>query len=318
MSDNLIMPSDWPEDFKHDLERLSNLDGPVHPFIDHDSDRDGPNDADPSDTSGDSGAVFDLFDPAFFGIDSADWPVDAVDDKDALDRPSIDPQKFDQAEKKYLSFARKREGRQALKKITVDDFDTREERVSFLAVEKHKTDLFGHKSSLEKRKTAIEWFFCHADDDGLTFPACCSLLDSRPDVLRLRIHYEFWLRWMIFAEEFPFMTVPVPEIIRGEVMYNAGINGVEVAQEAWMQPGLTTETLLMRSAGVSSYNQVPSDYKKALDILESNYSMSVQHEAWYLTGRNPLLQRLDQEKVRGRSIAGVSVHWSKLFYTPKS
>lgn len=317
MTNPSFYPEDFIEEFKHDLERLNKLDRPVHPFDSDGGSCAGTADdlvSDEGDTSGDN---VDLFNPAFFGIDAADWPVDLVDDQDAVDRSSLDIAKLDQAEKRYLPFARKREGRQALKKITVDDFDTREERISFLAIEKHKTDLFGHKATAQNRKTAIEWFFCHADDGGLTFNTCANFLDSRPDVLRLRIHYEFWLRWMIFTEEFPFMTVPVPELMRGEILYHSNMQGIEVAQEAWLQPGLSTEALLIKASGVASYKEVPTEYKKALDLLESVYLLSVQHEAWYLTGRNPLLQRLDLEKERGRAITGTSMHWSRLFFTPK-
>lgn len=317
MTDLSIYPESFNQEFKHDLECLSKLDRPIHPF-DRDDRSDSSVDDDlVTDESNHPGDSFDIFDPAFFGVDAADWPVDSLDDQDAVDRSPLDFKKLDQAEKRYLPFARKREGRQALKKITIEDFDSREERIAFLAVEKHKSDLFGHKASSQNRRAAIEWFFCHADDGGLTFNVCADLLDSRPDVLRLRIHYEFWLRWMVFSEEFPFMTVPIPEIIRGEILYNSNMHGVEVAQEAWLQPGLSTDALLMKASGVSSVKDVPLEYKKAIDFLESCYILSVQHEGWYLTGRNPLLQRLDQEKAQGRNIAGTSIHWSRLFFTPK-
>ena len=308
---------DLSEEFKHDLECLNNLDRPIHPFSSDDGGHSSAADDMVSDAGDHSGDDFNLFDPAFFGVDAADWPMDSLGNQDTVAGPSLDSKKLDQAEKQYLPFARKREGRQALKKITVEDFDTREERISFLAVEKHKIDLFGHKATSQNRRAAIEWFFCHADDGGLTFNVCAALLDSRPDVLRLRIHYEFWLRWMVFSEEFPFMTVPIPEIIRGEILYNSSMQGVEVAQEAWLQPGLSTDELLMKAAGTASIKDVPIEYKKALDLLETCYILSVQHEGWYLTGRNPLLQRLDQEKDRGRTISSTSIHWSRLFFTPK-
>ena len=304
------------QEIDHDLERLRKLDRPIDPFDSGDCSDPAITDDMVADEGDHSGNNFDLFDPAFFGVDAADWPVDPLDDQDPVDGPSLDLKKLDQAEKRYLPFARKREGRQVLKKITIEDFDSREERIAFLAIEKHKTDLFGHKATTQNRKTAIEWFFAHADDGGLTFNVCAALLDSRPDVLRLRIHYEFWLRWMVFSEEFPFMTVPIPEIIRGEILYNSNMHGVEVAQEAWLQPGLSTEALLMKASGAGRLEDVPSDYKKAVDLLETCYILSIQHEGWYLTGRNPLLQRLDQERERGRNIASSSIHWSRLFFTP--
>lgn len=316
MTDQFAFEAFDPE-LKNDLERLQSLAGPTDPLVDADDGDSVLADGVDAHQDPDSGSSFNLFDPSFFGVDASDWPLDDLVDEETVTGSSVDHQKLDQAEKRYLPFARKREGRQALKKVTVEDFDSREERIAFLAIEKHKVDLFGHKANYKSRRSAVEWFFCHMDDGGLTFDLCARLLDSRPDVLRLRIHYEFWLRWMVFSDEFPFMTVPVPDIIRGEILYNANTEGLEVAQEAWLQPGISTDALLLKASGADSISSVPEKYKRALDLLESAYILSIQHEGWYLTGRNPLLQRLDLEKNYGRSIAGTSVHWSRLFFSPR-
>lgn len=305
-------------ELQSDYDRLQRVVRPTDVL--GDSDRSGgiPDDALGTDQAAGDGDSIDLFDPSFFGITEADFHVAGMADEDDSDSPSPMAPQLANAEKHYLPFARKREGRQALKKVTIEDFDTREERISFLAVEKHKIDLFGHKAKTDDRKSAVRWFFCQEDHGGLTFDMCCDVLESRPDVVRLRIHYEFWLRWMVFPYEFPFMTVPVPAILRPEILFYAGEYGLEVAQEAWMQPGINAEGLLTKAAGVSRLSEVPKDYTTALDLLEAKYLMSPQHDGWYLTGRNPLLQRLDIEKHMGRNMGlGTTTHWSRMFVSAK-
>jgi len=314
---NLPKTLDDPS-LQYDYERLRNLDGPVSALGDPgDSDHsaDGLLGADQV-ASVESG--LDLFDPGFFGVDQADWPMADVGDEAGSEGTSKLGSKLSHAETHYLPFARKKEGRLVLKKITIDDFDNPEERIVFLAIEKHKVDLFGHKANREDKRAAVRWFFCSEDHGGLTFELCCEVLDSRPDIIRMRIHYEFWLRWAKFEEEFPFMTVPLPSILHGEIMYYAGQEGVEVAQEAWLQPGIEIASLLTKAAGKDSLAEVPKTYHKALEILEEQYVMSPQHESWYMTGRNPLNRRLDLEKQMGRNVAlGSTIHWSRLFMRPR-
>lgn len=308
---------DLDPELRHDLERLERLVGPIDPLDDHSNGGELSPDAVRADEEDSVGDNVDLFDPSFFGVDAADWPVDVVDDEKGDGSSLALASKLNNAAKHYLPLARKREGKQALKKITIDDFDTQEEKVAFLIIEKYKVDLFGHKAKPKGKLAAVEWFFCNSrDEKGVTFDICAEVLESRTEVVRLRIHYEFWLRWMVFSQEFPFMTVPIPSLIRAEIMYHSNMFGLEVANEAWLQPGLPTELLLTRAAAVDSIGEVPTAYREALDLLESRYLISPQHNGWYLTGRNPLLQRLDLEKTLGRNRAGGTVHWSRLFYKP--
>lgn len=303
---------------RHDYERYRKLDGPVAALDDNHRGGNVSDDALDANQDLGGGSGVDLFDPGFFGVAEADWPI-ADSDPEGGNPVSRDlGPELDHAEAHYLPFTRKKEGREALRKVTVEDFDSREERIAFLAIEKHKVDLFGHKAKAQDKRAAVRWFFCREDHGGVTFELCCEVLDSRADVVRLRIHYEFWLRWMVFEEEFPFMTIPLPSIIQGEIMYHVGDEGIELAQEAWLQPGLGSEELLLKASGVDSIKAVPASYAKALEQLEEKYVLSNQHDAWYLTGRNPLLRRLDLEKEVGRNMAiGSSMHWSRLFMWPR-
>lgn len=170
--------------------------------------------------------------------------------------------------------------------------------------------------SMDDIDAAIRWFFTFDSPGDLTFDLCCRVLEARPEVFRLRCHYEFFLRDVMFARPLPFATVPVPTIILRELAYFPGELGKFLASCAWRQPGVEHAELLTlaRTAFGREDESFSLEVNQALDYMESKYYMSHQH-GWYTTGRNPMRLRQDGEARMGRgwALLGGSLSWSRLF-----
>lgn len=159
---------------------------------------------------------------------------------------------------------------------------------------------------------ALEFFFgvvpCEA---GVTFQQCCDVLETRIDVFRLRIQYEWFLKGTIFSAPFPFITARLPAILDGPLHFYGGPAGYALAREAWVQPGISREELIGLVAKLDGFSV--SQCVKALEALDEQMLMSYEL-GWYVTGRNPLRLRLAREQARGWSAeVGGTIHWSGLF-----
>jgi hypothetical protein len=174
-------------------------------------------------------------------------------------------------------------------------------------------DLFGHKSTVESRQRAIRFLFEDESRDD-TFALCCEVLSARLDVIRLRFHYEFWLRWATFEEPFPFDVCDVPPVVHSQVVMCAGFEGIYLAQEAWMQPGISTAELLTRASGGKPDEATQKRFLQPLYLMEERFLMSQQAGLWYFTGRNPTAARLEFARAAGYEVQkGGSIYWSSLF-----
>lgn len=268
-----------------------------------------------SSSDGSTGSVaawgddFDLFDPGFHGHVDQRVPVDLVDREEDLELPPDSASELAASAHRHLPNARKgARKKEELISFSEEDFEEGPQRHAFIIIKSFKKKLFGTDADGRARWEAIEWFFTLQDNGrDPTFDLCCRALSARVGVLRLRIHYEFYLRWWISPVAFPFMTVPVPDLIDGEVAFVAGEEGRDLATMAWNRPGIGTDDLL------SVCGDTP-DTRRALSRLDDKLLLCEQDGHWYLTGRNPYLLRKRLEERRGISIAslGGSVHWSRL------
>lgn len=119
---------------------------------------------------------------------------------------------------------------------------------------------------------------------------------------------------MVWRTEFPFATVPVPHRLQLEARGIAGDEGLYLLQEAWIHPGIETETLLCQAAGVTSFDRVPQETKRALWALDEKLLISEMFGHHYLTGRNPKLFRSSHANRSGISFErGFTLCWSDLF-----
>ena len=263
--------------------------------------------------SGGGGGDFSLFDPGFFGDLEDDFSLDLLDDEEGGHSTHRGLEKLSSPSEGDIPQPRRRRRAETLTKITAEDFNEGAERNSFLIIDRLAELLFSKKSTPAEIDRAITFFFTIEDNgEDLTFPLCCQVLNARCDVLRLRLHYEWWLRGTIFTGPFPFLTVPVPDTISGEITYYSGAAGYALARECWVQPGITEDELIACVAELDDY--APAKLRESLTILENRLLMSCQAERWYVTGRNPMLLNMKAEELYGgQLLRGGTYHWSRLF-----
>lgn len=261
----------------------------------------------PSDEGADDGDFLDLFDPRVFGYSPSDVLVGLVGAEEGDDLAPDHLQELADAASSSLSYARKTSRKKSdLVSFSEEDFEGAQ-RDAFVLIRHYKNLLFGAASKPEEQWKAIDWFFTLVDDGKATFDIACRAFGARIDVVRLRIQYEFFLRWTVVQTDFPFMTVPVPDLIDGEIAYIAGDQGQELARVAWNRPGISTSMLLER-VGTDKATLA------ALARLEDKFILCQQEDHWYLTGRNPYLLRQRLSETQGHRVpnAGGTIHWSRL------
>lgn len=204
--------------------------------------------------------------------------------------------------------SKRRKKEDTLRTFTEEDFEEGGERISFMMVRANILALFDKKRKPAEVLKAAEWVFGRPDTP-FTFERCCANLGTRKDVLRLRIHYEFWRTWYVLPIEFPFLIEPLPSIVADEIYMLCGDEGIDLARAAWMKPGIRAIELLQIASGME---KAPDSYIRALELLGNKYFMSQQGDYWYLTGRNPIVRGHDLEtSAYKRAIHNVS--WSRMF-----
>ena len=264
--------------------------------------------ADGSDQGPGDGDFLDLFDPGSFGYSESDLLVGLVGAEEGDELALDHLQELSDAATRSLSDACKGTRKKSeLVSFSEDDFEGAQKN-AFILIRHYKNLLFGASSKAKDQWKAIDWFFTLTDDGAATFDLACRAFGARIDVVRLRIHYEFFLRWVVIPCDFPFMTVPVPDIIAGEVAYIGGEPGQRLANIAWNRPGIGTAELL----SLAGNNDATGS---ALAQLEDKLILCQQSEGfWYLTGRNPYLLRQRLSESKGHLVAnlGGSIHWSRM------
>ena len=175
--------------------------------------------------------------------------------------------------------------------------------------------LFLPRSLLEVAQ-ALRFYFGYGSGRSVDFDLCCDVLETRPDIFRLRCQYEFWLRDVIFAAPFSFETVPLPSIVSRELDFYPGSLGKFLATAAWRQPGIMHADLLaLAREGQGRHDEkFAEEVDAALDFMEGKHYMSHQH-GWYTTGRNPMRMRQDYAAKNGRDwqVTGGTLHWTRMF-----
>lgn len=282
------------------------------------------------DSSGDSGADSHSGNFAIEGISLGDF----LEDPDAelfdcdFDGASLDfldseeggefshdiAEKLSNAAQSIIPHTRKRGQTGALAKITVEDFDTDTEKQAFLIIKDTCDVLFSQNHSSAAINAALEFFFkdtASLTTDEITFDLCCDVLQSRADILRLRIQYEWWRLGSTFNGPFPFDGTGTPELLQSDILNEGGFLGMQLANEIWVQPSITTEVLtefIQQHISVSS-----EQVKGSLAALEDKYLISLSNNGWYLTGRNPMLQQ--NRSLYSQAFKGGSFGWSGYFRT---
>ncbi len=173
--------------------------------------------------------------------------------------------------------------------------------------------LLDKKTSPSSLHEGLEFFFAHTRNPGkITFDLCANVLTIRPDVIRMRIQYEWWLRGTLFTGPFDFAAVGVPHIMGGEILYHAGPLGNILSREIWVQPGISADELF--SYVQSAYPDIKIQrIVEAIDVLADKFLIS-KNNGFYFTGRNPMLMNMNAASyLPSNRSSGGSVHWTRLF-----
>ncbi|HHN1486346.1 TPA: hypothetical protein ACRNDU_005634 [Pseudomonas aeruginosa] len=206
-----------------------------------------------------------------------------------------------------LGAQRRKLKKDELRRLDEEDFEDGVTRLAFRIIKANVEALFAKKLPTDVYVTAAQWVFGPTLGDW-AFDKCCEVLGARKDVIRLRIHYEFWRRWYVFPVEFPFMIDPVPEAVADEIFILAGDEGYDLARVAWGQPGIRSADLLALASG----GNVTEAYRSALERLSDRYMLSQQNDCWYLTGRNPALRAVDLALLPHKPLVN-QISWSSMF-----
>ncbi|WP_425953178.1 hypothetical protein [Ralstonia pseudosolanacearum] len=271
--------------------------------------------SDPSDVRGwlESADFSDLFkdlDPFDLGDSDGDGEVAAVGAEETVGLTRPFNQELALAALSSLpnpGTAQKRKKEEQLRNLSEEDFEEGTDRLAFRIIKANVEALFDRKRKPADHVKAAQWVFGRTLGE-VNFARCCETLCTRKDVLRLRIHYEFWRRWYVFPTEFPFLIDPVPDAVEGEIYIVAGDEGYDLARTAWLQPGVRSAELIEEASGGTNTDR----YRRALELLAERYLMSQQGDSWYLTGRNPMLRAIDLSASPYRPMTN-QISWSKMF-----
>lgn len=223
-------------------------------------------------------------------------------------------QALGQAAQRHIPYVKAgRRPKAVSEKVNEDDFEEGAERNAFSMVMHFAHRLLHKRSTPDHQREGLKYFFSEETKDlqSISFQLCSNVLMIRPDIIRLRVQYEWWLRATVFTGPFDFDSVPMPKILEGEILYHGGNLGHALAREVWVQPGISTEELFAYVG--QAQNTSTAKMVQAVDSLCEHYILS-KSSGWYLTGRNPMLMNMSGSAYQPTTrVSGGSVHWTRLF-----
>ena len=198
--------------------------------------------------------------------------------------------------------------------VTHEDFEEGEERDSFLLIYGYAEGLFDENYK-NNQAESISFFFS-GENDQINFEDAANCIDSqiRIDVIRLRIMFEFWIRdWNLIL---PDDAVSLPDRIEMSAAQHGSMVGIDIAREAWFEPGISRDKLL---SAVKERNQNISegDIEASLRNLVAHHVISESTvgslERFWTTGKNPV--KKIEETLMERKIKTTinKIHWANLF-----
>lgn len=155
---------------------------------------------------------------------------------------------------------------------------------AFIAI-KNAVEIFCDKSTEPQlRERAAEWLFVPnmEDADGLTFDLCCKALETRPNLIRLRVHYELYKEGLVLEAPLPFLAIGIPEFFTLEILGTFGDEAVEAADYIWGFPSLRADHLYT----LMTESDKDRLWKTMCEMERKGY-IAIKGGHWYFTGRNP-------------------------------
>jgi len=201
--------------------------------------------------------------------------------------------------------------------ITPEDFEEGSERDAFKLIYGFAVALFGATATPESRAQAVEFFFCESPGSFSFQEAAMAISPTiRTDVVLLRFHYEFWRRYDVFAEPFPFISaLPVPPRVVNAAAFGGSDIGMLAARNMWVQPGIHINELV---ADIADELDIANEegHEKILHVINGmtdNYVFSRKVDSLYVTLRNPDLEAEDWANKNRADAARSRKWWTRLF-----
>lgn len=166
---------------------------------------------------------------------------------------------------------------------SIDEQDYKEgpQRYAFELIKDNCRDAYVKSVKDKDRYQAIEWMFIPNHTD-ISFDICCQALGARPNLIRIRLMYQFFRGWLVFPAPLPFTSQGLPEVICGEILYNEGENGLLLAKRIWSWPSIT----IARIEEFAKERKI-KDWVAILDRMDEKGMIANRTGNLYFTGRNP-------------------------------
>lgn len=124
---------------------------------------------------------------------------------------------------------------------------TEEQLVLLDLLKKRVREACNVNSNPRTRWRAIEWCFTPGlpDKNGIEFNDLCAALGARPDVVRARIHHQWYLAGVALDKPLPFMSARMPDQYESEALMAAWDIGAQVCRIVWHWPGIPMANLAL-------------------------------------------------------------------------
>ncbi len=224
--------------------------------------------------------VRQMLDSISFSFDAIEFPEDEIDDEFREARAISESTKHHhQTEEK--SHSKSSMENFAADVVTAEDFDEGPERMAFEAVFEHSRNCFNKKTAKNKRINSLIWVFV-PNTGEIPYDLCCEAIGVRPNLLRVRIQYELFQKWIVLSDPIHFLIEPLPGSFEAEIMYNYTEDHLKVAKKIWQHPSIDTTRIFS-----FCHEQKIANPMKILENLSEAGNISNQMDYWYFTGRNP-------------------------------
>lgn len=170
--------------------------------------------------------------------------------------------------------------------VRLDDFEEGAARWAVEAIQASVRQLFAYVDRPAKVASVAAWLFS-AETGPTSFENCCVVHSARPDVVRMRIHFELWRKGRAVKRPLRNALASLPEYIEQRLVLTTGVDGIRVAGMLWEEPGVLDAELRRR---------LSERELAALHAMAEMYIASPspsEPRRWYLTGINPILEASD-------------------------
>ena len=171
-------------------------------------------------------------------------------------------------------------------------------------------------AALKHRADAMEFLYGEPTLLRVTLDECCYVIHEsiRPDVLRLRVNYELFKRWVALPALMN-DCVELPRVVLNKLWAADDMVAAAVAEQVWYQSGIHEDEAIRRSIANTPADQ-HAEIVAALGRLVANGVVGRTVGHLYLIGRNPQAEaddRLAQVPGTEHRSREESVSWSRLF-----